>query len=394
MNRRHFTRTSVLGIAATTTLLSAKDRQPSRVGVIGHTGRGNFGHGLDTVWLKLKETEIVAVADAVPAGLERAKKKLKVESGFPDYRRMLAEAKPDIVAVCPRHVDQRRDMILACIEADVRGIYIEKPFAQTPAQADEIIAAAESRGTKIAVAHRNRYHPVLPVVHKFLRDGGLGKVLEIRGRGKGDRRGGAEDIWVLGTHVLNLMMHFSGPPQTCSAQLWQGDRLATAQDVIQGSEGLGPLAGNELHARYQFANGIVGYFDSIHDDGTKNAGFGFQIIGSNGLLNFQCDKDPLVHLQKGNPFQPTTTPEPWVPITSQGVNQPETYDVRGRVQNHVDAARDLIGAIMTPDRQPLCDAREAALTVEMVCASFESHRQQGRAVDLPLKFRGNALAEL
>ena len=394
MNRRQFTKTSLLGIAASATAVRAETGKSLRVGVIGHTGRGNFGHGLDTVWLKLEETQIVAVADAVPAGLEKAGKHLKVKTGFLDYREMLSQTKPDIVAVCPRHIDQRRDMILACVEAGVRGIYCEKPFVQTPAQADEIIAAAQTRGTKIAVAHRNRYHPVLPVVKKFLRNGGLGKVLEIRGRGKGDRRGGAEDIWVLGTHVLNLMMYFGGAPESCSAQLWQDGRLVTAKDVIPGAEGLGPLAGNELHARYGFANGIVGYFDSVHDDGTKNAGFGFQIIGSEGTLNFQCDKDPLVHLQRGNPFQPTANPAPWIPVTSAGVGQPETYNVRGQVQNHVDAARDLIAALAAPGRQPLCNAREAALAVEMVCASFESHRQQGRAVALPLKFRGNALAEL
>ena len=29
-----------------------------RVAVIGRTGRGNYGHGLDTVWLNLPETEV------------------------------------------------------------------------------------------------------------------------------------------------------------------------------------------------------------------------------------------------------------------------------------------------------------------------------------------------
>lgn len=394
MNRRQFAQASALGLAATAIDIRAAANPPVRVGVIGHTGRGNYGHGLDTVWLKLEETTIVGVADANADGLAKAKKQLRTERGFADYRELLSAMKPDIVAVCPRHVDERRDMILACIAAGVRGIYCEKPFVQTPVQADEIMAAAAKRGTKIAVAHRNRYHPALPVVRQFLADGGLGRVLELRGRGKGDRRGGVEDLWVLGTHVLNLMMYFGGDPKSCSAQLWKDGRLVTAKDVVIGAEGIGPLAGNELHARYEFANRLVGSFDTIHDDGTKSAGFGFQIVGSAGLLNFQCDREPLVHLQRGNPFQPTATPAPWVPFTSGGAGKPETHDVRGRVQNHVDAARDLIAAIHTPARQPLCDAREAALTVEMVCATFESHRQEGRAVPFPLAFRGNALGAL
>ncbi|MCP5550845.1 MAG: hypothetical protein H7A53_08145 [Akkermansiaceae bacterium] len=47
-----------------------------------------------------------------------------------------------------------------------------------------------------------------------------------------------------------------------------------------------------------------------------------------------------------------------------------------------------------PKVQPLCDGKAGALTVEMVCAVFESHRQGGRAVKFPLEQRENALAQL
>ena len=46
------------------------------------------------------------------------------------------------------------------------------------------------------------------------------------------------------------------------------------------------------------------------------------------------------------------------------------------------------------DRQPLCNLAEGGMTVEMICAVFESHRQGGRAVPIPLKERGNALTKL
>ena len=131
-----------------------------RVAVIGHTGRGNFGHGLDTMWLELPETEVVAVADADSAGLEAARKKLKLERGWSDYREMLREVKPDIVSIAARHVDQHRDMALAAITAGARGLYMEKPFCRTLAEADEIIAACEKHGARLALAHRNRCHPV------------------------------------------------------------------------------------------------------------------------------------------------------------------------------------------------------------------------------------------
>ncbi|NDA68510.1 MAG: hypothetical protein EBY09_18060 [Verrucomicrobia bacterium] len=81
-----------------------------RVAVIGHTGRGDYGHGLDTMWEKLPETELVAVADADVKGLAAAQQKLKVTRGFTDYRKMLAEVKPDVVAIGMRHADQHRDV--------------------------------------------------------------------------------------------------------------------------------------------------------------------------------------------------------------------------------------------------------------------------------------------
>jgi hypothetical protein len=42
-------------------------------------------------------------------------------------------------------------------------------------------------------------------------------------------------------------------------------------------------------------------------------------------------------------------------------------------------------------RKPSCDVHDGAITVEMICGVFESHRQGGKTVRLPLEERGNAL---
>ena len=68
-----------------------------RVAVIGSTGRGNYGHGMDAVWAALPETHVVAVADDQADGLARAAGRLKVAAAnaYRDYREMLAKEKPD-----------------------------------------------------------------------------------------------------------------------------------------------------------------------------------------------------------------------------------------------------------------------------------------------------------
>lgn len=393
MDRRNFLAASSSSLLLPA-LLRGETSGKLRVGVIGHTGRGNFGHGLDTVWIRVPETEIVCVADGNEAGLPDAKKRLQVENGFTDYRKMLTDVNPDIVAVCPRQPDQHRHMILAAIESGAKGIYVEKPFCRTPAEADEIAAACEKHNAKLAVAHRNRYHPTLQAIDKLLADGGIGKVLEIRGRGKGDRRGGAEDLWVLGSHVLNLVNYFGGATRSCSAALLQDGRRVTKADVREGNEALGLLAGNEVHARYEMERGFIAYFDSIANDGTRSAGFGLQIIGSEGFVDINCDKLPLAYLVRGNPFQPTAEPRAWVPITSAGPGKSEPIeDIADLVSHHVSPARDLITAIRE-DRQPLCSVDEGATTVEMICATFASHRESSKAVAIPLAHRGNELARL
>ena len=80
MNRRHFLSLSI--VSGISIAARADDAPKLRVAVIGHTGRGNYGHGLDTMWNGISETEIVAVADPDSTGLAAALKKLKVEKGF------------------------------------------------------------------------------------------------------------------------------------------------------------------------------------------------------------------------------------------------------------------------------------------------------------------------
>ena len=70
-----------------------------RVAVIGHTGRGNYGHGLDVVWREIANAQIVAVADANEAGRNAAQKRLGAKTAYADYRQMLQKERPNVVSV-------------------------------------------------------------------------------------------------------------------------------------------------------------------------------------------------------------------------------------------------------------------------------------------------------
>lgn len=370
---------------------AAAEARP-RVAVIGHTGRGGFGHGLHTMWLNLPEFELAAVSDPDPAGLAKAMEELGVQQGFRDAIAMLAAIKPDIAVIGMRHADQHRDMVLAAAEAGVQGIYMEKPFCRTPAEADEIVAACDRHGVKLAVAHRNRYHPVLPVLKRLVNDGAIGRLLEFRARGKEDARGGSLDLWVLGSHLLNLIHYLGGEPVACSASVQQDGRPLQAEDIKPGSDGLGLMGGNEVHARFDLESGVPAFFDSVQNAGDPKVGFGLQLIGTEGKINLRADKEPLAYFLPGNPFFPETDGRGWVPISSAGIGKPEPRkELRREVMGHLAGARDLLKAIRE-DRKPLCSAGDGRMTVEMIAAVFESSRLGGQRVGFPLEQRQNPFA--
>ena len=91
------------------------------IAVIGSTGKGNYGHHLDTAVQNLDNTEIGAIADADPEGLCAAGAKLAVSHLHSDYRALLAAEKPAIAVICPRSVAERVPMIEATAAAARRS---------------------------------------------------------------------------------------------------------------------------------------------------------------------------------------------------------------------------------------------------------------------------------
>ena len=369
----------VLSIAS---LVAQPAERPLTVGVIGHTGQGNYGHGEDTVWLKIPQTKIIAVADAEPKGLADAAKRLGGVKAYADYKAMLAEAKPDIAAICSRHIHEHRDMIVAAVEAGVKGIYIEKPFVRTLAEADEIVKLCADKGVRLAIAHRNRYHPVVDVVKQLVASGEIGELKEVRVRGKQDQRGGGSDLWVLGGHGFNLATLFTGAATSCQASILVEGRPATKADIRPGDEGVGLIVGDEIHARYETKSGIPLYFDSKKGTWTKGSSFGARLIGTKGVISLQIDEEPLAILERdGNK----------TPITTAGIGKPEPIkDIRLINGGHHGAVRDLLAAI-AEKRAPLCGPEAGRETVELTLGVFASFAADGKKVTLPLADRQHPL---
>jgi predicted dehydrogenase len=359
-----------------------------RVAVIGRTGKGNYGHGLDLVWQQLDNVEIVAVADEDDKGRAAAAQRLGARHAYPDYRVMLEKERPQIVSIADRWLDKHRDIVLACARGGA-NIFLEKPLCRTLVEADEMVAACERHHVKLAIAHQTRYSPRLHRVRELIGSGRLGDLLELRARGKEDGRGGGQDLMVLGTHLMDLMRLLAGDARWCFARVWQNGKPVLKGDVRDGGEGMGPVAGDHLSVTYGFDHGVEGYFSTHKARHGAAARFGLQVYGSKGVIQLTTGSLPAVYLLEDSSWFPGQSKAVWQPITSAGLGKPEPLSDGGLGQGNLWIVKDLIEAI-EQDRQPLGSIYDGRAALEMILAVYESHRLK-RAVDFPLVNRQHPL---
>ena len=364
--------------------------------VIGATGAGNYGHDLDLAWQLIPEVDVVAVTD-VNEELARAKAdQLGAPQAFGDYRRMLRSVEPDFVTVCSRQPHLRAEMMLAAVEAGASGIYCEKPFVRTPAEADAVVGAADRGGTKIQVAHNWRVDPKVLRMREMVRAGEIGRLVAMHATGKNDsRRGGAEDLAVLGVHQLDLMRQFAGDPRQVSATVMQSGRPVGLSDVHEGRENLGLMAGDQLFATLLFDHGVVGTFSSVRTGRGMHRQMGIELVGTSGLISLRggpTTGQPLLinrrpDLDPGVESHWEAVPVP--PPDAEALGDTEgTADVRQLL--HTTMTRDLIQAV-EQDRRPVCDAIDGRWIIEMVMAVHEAGLSQ-QTVRFPLQMRENPYA--
>jgi predicted dehydrogenase len=359
-----------------------------RVAVIGRTGKGNYGHGLDVVWRAFENVEMVAVADPDEKGRTAAAARIKAKTAYADYREMLAREKPHIVAVADRHLDLHRDMVVACAEAGA-NMFLEKPLCRSLDEADEMVTACERHHVKVAIAHQTRYSPRLARVKELIAAGRIGDILELRGRGKEDARGGGNDLMVLGTHIMDLMRLLAGDARWCFARIMQGAEPATKEQAVPGGEGMGPVLGDRIDAMYGFDGGARGYFGTHKAREGASARFGLQVFGTKGVIHLSTGSLPTALLLDDPTWTPGKSKAAWHEITSKGVDADEPLKDGGLGLGNIWIVRDLMDAI-EKDRQPAGSIYDGRAALEMILATYASHRA-GSPVALPLKERKHPL---
>ncbi len=132
-----------------------------------------YAHG--NMYRRCGATQLVAAADIDPENLSafRDEYGLAAAAGHADYRRMLDEAKPDLVSI-GTYVGLHRSMIEDAARAGVRGIFCEKPFVDSPAALVAVRRVVAETGVKISICHQRRNNPVFQRARELYNDGTIG----------------------------------------------------------------------------------------------------------------------------------------------------------------------------------------------------------------------------
>jgi predicted dehydrogenase len=366
-----------------------------RAGIIGATGYGNYGHHIDTAYDGLSSVEVVAVADPDTDGREAAAARTGATRLYADYREMLATENLDLVNVCPRQVGDHAEMVIAAAEAGVRGILCEKPMAPTLSQADAMLEACQSAGTRMAVAHR-RANAYERHGKQLVDDGLIGDVRIIRAHGKADQRSGGQDLMVLGTHMMDSIRYFAGAdPVWAFGHVTQDGRDVTSADIRPGDERIGLIAGNGLQSYYSFSNGVSATFESVPGyplSDLRTTWLGFEVHGTEGVMSLRSSPSGELYVYPHGQWTPEDKNE-WESLRiDEWDNHPDgsvrSDDERMLLSNTLMAEELVLAVNEDRDVSAVSNGDDGRAALEMIMAVHESQRLQTR-VEFPLSNREN-----
>ncbi len=365
--------------------------QGHRAAVIGHTGRGNFGHGLDLIFRRLDGVRLVAIVDGNAEALQESHARSGAERAYSDYREMLEREKPDIVSVAPRWTDQHYDMVKAALEAGAH-VCCERPLCRTLKEADELLTLAAGKNLKIAVVHQMRCDPHVELFHQQ-RQELIGDLIEMKVFGMMDHRAGGEDLLVLGTHLFDLVRWFAGEASYCTAQMTGEGRPVIAEDAhFSAKEDLGPLLGDSIHAEFAMDSGVHVSYVTDRRLHLLHGPWGIEFIGSRGKARLFAGMPPTLSLlMEGDPASPDREDrwERW-PVKDEPYHEPVDKLTGTEASNRL-LVNDWLAAI-DEDREPKSSAQRSMKSLEMVHGVWQAGATMRRAY-FPLTNRLHPLSE-
>src|SRR3954452_15042121 len=181
--------------------------RPLRVAV---AGLGYWGPNIARNFAGMSGAELTWCCDADDANRAR------VAAAFPrarftaDLDDVLADDSVDAVALATP-VPTHAELAIRVLEAG-KHCFVEKPMAQSVADAEAVVEAARAADRTLMVGHLLEYHPGVVKLKQLIDDGELGRVHYIYGNrlNLGKLRADENALWSLGAHDVSVLLRLAG----------------------------------------------------------------------------------------------------------------------------------------------------------------------------------------
>jgi predicted dehydrogenase len=186
---------------------------------IGVVGLGYWGPNLARNFDRLPGAELRWICDESQEARDR------YAPAFPDARvsgdldELLADPELDAVVIAT-HVPSHAALAQRVLGAG-RHCFVEKPLAQSVAEAEQVVAAAREAGRVLMVGHLLEYHPGVEQLKAIADSGELGEIhyLYSNRLNLGKLRPDENALWSLGAHDVSVLLRLAGgeEPSECHA---------------------------------------------------------------------------------------------------------------------------------------------------------------------------------
>ena len=348
-------------------------------------GCGNMGTSHARAYHALSDDfEIVGLVSRGPESRERLSRELGGRATFADFETAYAETRPDVVSI-----NTYPDTHAAIARTALAGgshLFVEKPLAESVAEAQEIVDLAREHGRKVVVGYILRVHPAW---QKFIEVAqGLGKPLVMRMNLNQQSRGkdwathralmdSMSPIVDCGVHYVDVMcqMTRSKPVRVSAIQARLSDELkpgmynygqlqVTFEDGSVGwyEAGWGPMM-SEVAYFVKDVVGPKGCASIVDRDGERKD-------GSADVDSHTATNSIRVHWQDRDSNDEFTKPDEWIDTTDEpdhdGLCLREQQYLLDAIQQDVDLTDHLADAVNS---------------LRIVLAADQSARE-GRTVEL------------
>jgi predicted dehydrogenase len=202
---------------------------PVSVGVVG---LGYWGPNLARNFDGLAGGELRWICDASEEARDRWAAYFPTARVSADVDELLADPELEAVAIAT-HVPSHAPLALRALEAG-KHVFVEKPLAQSVAEAEEVVAAAEGSGSVLMVGHLLEYHPGVEKLREIADSGDLGDIHYVYSNrlNLGKLRADENALWSLGAHDVAVVLLLAGEEPSEATAFGQSYMRHGVEDVV------------------------------------------------------------------------------------------------------------------------------------------------------------------